>query len=124
LGCSAGLLLEADETCVMTNKVDEATMMTNIPRLYETESVPLEKKIICQRYQIKRIGFYWLITELNSEENLAFGYANLNNDDFAEWGNIDISELLDNGAILDREWKHCTFEDALKKIAEEERGIE
>jgi hypothetical protein len=97
-------------------------MMTNVPRLYETESVPLEKKIVFQRYQIKEIGFYWLVTELNSEENLAFGYANLNNDDFAEWGNIDIGELLDNGAVLDREWKPCTFADALKKIAEEVRA--
>jgi len=25
----------------------------------------------------------------------------------------------DNGAVLDREWKPCTFADALKKIAEE-----
>ena len=91
-----------------------------IPKLYETESVPLEKKIVCQRYQIKEIGFYWLVTELNSEENLAFGYANLNNDDFAEWGDIHIGELLDR-AVLDREWKPCTFADALKKIAEQQR---
>lgn len=42
-----------------------------IPKLYETESVPLEKKIVSQRYQIKEIGFYWLVTELDSEENLA-----------------------------------------------------
>jgi hypothetical protein len=63
-----------------------------------------------------------LLYELNSEENLAFGYANLNNDDFAEWGNIDIGELLENGAVLDREWKPCTFADALKQIAEEMRA--
>ena len=98
-------------------------MMTNIPRLYETESVPLERKIICQRYQIKEIGFYWLVTELNSEENLAFGYANLDNDDFAEWGDISIGELLDNGAVLDREWAPCTFAEALKKIAEEKQAM-
>ena len=94
-------------------------MTQTIPKLYETESVPLEKKIVCQRYQIKEIGFYWLIAELNSEEDLAFGYANLDNDLLAEWGDIHIGELLDNGAVLDRGWVPCTFADALKKIAKE-----
>ena len=47
-------------------------MMTNIPRLYETESVPLEKKIVCQRYQIKEIGFYWLITETQQRGESGF----------------------------------------------------
>jgi len=91
----------------------------DIPGLYATENVPLEKKIIYQRYHIRSVGFYWLIAELDKEENLAFGYANLNNDDFAEWGYISIDELLENGAELDREWKPCTYKDAMKKVAEE-----
>jgi hypothetical protein len=92
-----------------------------IPRLYETENVPLEEKIIYRRYQIKELGFYWLIAELDEERNLAFGYANLNNDVFAEWGYIDIQELLENGAELDKEWKPCTFKEAMERIAEERR---
>ena len=78
--------------------------------------MPLEKKIIYQKWEIKEIGFYWLIAELDRKDNLAFGYANLNNDDFAEWGYISIEELIDNRAAKDRNWKPVTFEEALKKI--------
>jgi len=91
----------------------------DIPRLYVTEHVPFERKVIYQRYRIKSIGFYWLIAELDRKENLAFGYANLNNDVFAEWGYISIDELLENGAEFDRDWRPCTYRDAIKRISEE-----
>ncbi len=97
--------------------VDEKT--DSIPGLYATERVPFEDKVIYRRYRIREIGFYWLIAELDKEGNLAFGYANLNNDDFAEWGYISIDELLENGAELDREWRSCTYRDAMKKVTEE-----
>lgn len=79
----------------------------------------MEEKTIFQRYQIKSVGFYWLIAELDEKENLAFGYANLNNDDFAEWGYINIDELLENGAEPDEEWKPCTYRMAMRRIKEE-----
>lgn len=88
----------------------------SIPGLYETENVPLEKKMIYQKWEIKEIGFYWLIAELDRKKNIAFGYANLNNDDFAEWGYISMEELIDNGAGPDRNWKPCVYEEAMKKI--------
>ena len=75
--------------------------------------------MIVQRYHIKEIGFYWLLSELDPKENIAFGFANLNDDEMAEWGEIDISELLSNGAVLDNNWKPCTFSQAKKRIAEE-----
>ena len=90
-----------------------------IPKLYETESVPLKDKVMFQHYEIREIGFAWLISELDPEENLAFGYANLNDDDCAEWGYISVAELLGNGAVLDREWKPCKFEEALQRIRAE-----
>ena len=93
----------------------------NIPELYGTENTPLEKKIIYQRWEIPQIGFYWFIAELDRKKNLAFGYANLNDDHFAEWGYISIEELIDNGASPDREWRPCTFEEAQKKIREYRR---
>lgn len=100
---------------------DAITEREKIPKLYETEKVPLEKKIIYQRYQIGPIGFYWLIAEYDPEKKLAFGYANLNNDDFAEWGYIDVEELTENGATLDEEWKPCMYKEAMEKIAKEKR---
>jgi hypothetical protein len=91
-------------------------VVDEIPKLYETEEVPAEKKIIYQKWEIPQIGFYWLISELDKKENLAFGYANLNDDRFAEWGYISIEELMDNGANQDRDWKPCSFEEAQKRI--------
>ena len=75
--------------------------------------------MIYRRYQIRRLGYYWLIAELDPERNLAFGYANLNNDDFAEWGYISITELLENGAELDRKWEPRAYKDAMRRISEE-----
>jgi len=90
-----------------------------IPKLYVTENIPFDKKIIYRRYEIKELGFYWLIAELDKKKNLAFGYANLNDDQLAEWGYIDIDELLENGAELDKEWKPCTYKEAVDKISKE-----
>jgi len=84
----------------------------HIPKLYETDGIPFEKKIIYQKWDLKKVNFYWLIAELDKNKNLAFGYANLNNDNFAEWGCIDLQELVDNNAEPDRSWKICTFEQA------------
>lgn len=72
--------------------------------------------MIYQKWEIKEIGFYWLIAELDRKKNIAFSYANLSNNDFAEWGYISMEELVDNGASLDRNWKPCTYEEAVKKI--------
>jgi len=98
-------------------------MEQKIPKLYETENVPIEKKMIYQRYDIKEIDFYWLIAELDKRKNLAFGYANLNDDVCAEWGYISIKELLENGATLDKEWKPCTYKEAMEKITEERAKV-
>ena len=87
-----------------------------IPDLYETENIPAEKKIIHQKWEIPRIGFYWLIAELDKKENLAFGYANLNDDTFAEWGYISLAELNENNATMCKGWKPCTFLEAQEKM--------
>ncbi len=89
-----------------------------IPKLYETENIPLEEKIIYQVYRIPSVGFYWLIAEYDPKEKTAFGYANLNNDSMAEWGYISIDELEDNGAILDTQWKPCSYREAKRKVYE------
>ena len=83
--------------------------------------MPFEKKIIYRRYQVKELGFYWLMAELDPESNLAFGYANLNDDQMAEWGYISMDELIQNHAELDKEWKPCTYQTAMLKIMNENR---
>ncbi|OHE56280.1 MAG: hypothetical protein A3K61_04545 [Thaumarchaeota archaeon RBG_16_49_8] len=98
-------------------------MDDSIPKLYETESVPFERKIIHRRYQLDYVGFYWLIAELDRNKNLAFGYANLNDDQNAERGYVSIEELLENGAEIDRKWKPCTYREAMESIRKERRVI-
>ena len=88
----------------------------DIPQLYKTEDTLAEKKIIYQKWEIPEIGFYWLIAELDRRENIAYGYANLNDDQFAEWGYISIDELIENNASFCLDWMPCTFEDAQKRI--------
>jgi len=103
--------MEKDQKASRNKQVSDV-----IPKLYETDEIPTEKKIIYQKWNLKQVSFYWLISELDRKENLAFGYANLNDDTCAEWGYISIQELIDNGAELDRTWKPCTFEEAQKRI--------
>ena len=98
-------------------------MEDEIPKIYETEGTPLEKKIIYQKWYMEKIGFYWLIAELDRKTRIAFGYANLNNDDFAEWGYIDLFDLKHEGARRDEFWEPCTFEEAQKKIRQYRRGF-
>ena len=76
----------------------------DIPKLYETEGISLDDKMIYQKWEIPQIGFYWLIAEVDLEKDLAFGYANLNDDQMAEWGYIPIDELKENGASLIEDW--------------------
>jgi hypothetical protein len=82
------------------------------PRLYATERIGFEEKVIHKRYVFGVA--YWLIAE--QTEDVAFGFADLGNPDFAEWGYISITELLDNGASLDEDWKPCTFSEAKARI--------
>ena len=65
--------------------------LNRIPRLYETENIPTEKKLIYLHFFIG--GCDWYVAEYDGE-NLFFGFAILNNDyDMAEWGYISFAEL-------------------------------
>ncbi len=84
-----------------------------IPRLYETEDTSLEEKMIYERWEIPFIDFYWLIAELEPANELAFGYANLNDDDMAEWGYFGLQELKDNGAVKLNGWEPRKFREVM-----------
>jgi hypothetical protein len=64
--------------------------LARIPRLYETESIPLKDKIIHLHFFIG--GCDWYIAEYDGVD-LFFGYAILNDAQNAEWGYIRFSEL-------------------------------
>ncbi len=67
--------------------------LARIPRLYETEHVPIEDKLIHLHFFIS--GCDWFIAEYDGGD-LFFGYAVLNGDyDNAEWGYVSFMELKD-----------------------------
>src|SRR5690606_19088485 len=80
--------------------------------------------MIFQRWQIKKVNFYWLIAELDGGGRIAYGFANLNNPQFAEWGYINMAEIKRNGATMDAMWEPCTFAEAMEKIKKEEMARE
>lgn len=66
-------------------------VLDKIPRLYETENIPLENKKIYLHFFIGNC--HWYIAEYDGEDTF-FGYAILNGDiQNAEWGYISFSEL-------------------------------
>ena len=65
--------------------------LDRIPRLYETEDIPLRDKLIYLHFFIGACD--WFISEYDGEDTF-FGFAILNNDlRNAEWGYISFSEL-------------------------------
>jgi len=72
--------------------IPSAERLAKIPRLYETELIPLRDKLIHLHFFIA--GCDWYISEYDGAD-LFWGYAILNNDhDCAEWGYISFGELM------------------------------
>ena len=67
--------------------------LNSIPRLYQTESTPLQNKIVYLHFFIG--GCDWYVCESDGDE-LFFGFVILNDDLInAEWGYFTFSELKD-----------------------------
>ncbi|MBW1781258.1 MAG: DUF2958 domain-containing protein [Deltaproteobacteria bacterium] len=65
--------------------------LSKLPRLYETENVPLKEKLVHLHFFIG--GCDWYICETDGKD-LMWGFCILNNDyDMAEWGYVSLSEL-------------------------------
>lgn len=64
--------------------------LARIPKLYETEDVKLKDKKIYLHFFLGSCD--WFIAEFDGKDTF-FGYANLGNPDFAEWGYISFREL-------------------------------
>ena len=94
----------------MWNKPSKEKLET-IPKLYETEGVPLKQKQIHLHFFIG--GCDWYIAEFDGKD-LFFGFAILNSDyEMAEWGYVSFEELKEinlSGIHIDCEtpWKICS----------------
>lgn len=74
----------------MWNKPTEK-QLNKIPAFYSTENIPLKEKVILMHFFIG--GCDWYVVEYNPEEQLFFGFANLGDDEMAEWGYFSLKEL-------------------------------
>lgn len=72
--------------------IPEAERLAIIPRLYETEKIPLKEKLIHLHFFIG--GCDWFVAEYDGED-LFFGYAILWDHRYAEWGYFSFDELKD-----------------------------
>jgi hypothetical protein len=71
--------------------IPKKQQLNNIPRLYETEHIPLEDKLIYLHFFME--GCDWYIAEYDGED-LFWGFTILNNDlRNAEWGYLSLGEL-------------------------------
>ena len=91
--------------------------LSRIPKLYETEHVPLKEKLIVLHFFIA--GCDWYIAEYDGDD-IFWGFAILNEDyELAEWGYVSFSELK---SIKLKGWLEvdCEVEDAwlVKKARE------
>lgn len=68
-------------------------VMEQIPRLYATENVDLDDKVVHLHYFVG--GCDWYVMELDENRRRAFGYVNLNDEQNAELGYFDMIELKD-----------------------------
>jgi hypothetical protein len=64
--------------------------LEKIPLLYETENIPLKDKLIYLHFFIG--GCDWWAAEYDGED-LFWGFVNLSDDDYAEWGYFSLDEL-------------------------------
>ncbi len=65
-------------------------VLDQLPRIYETSCVPLEAKVIHAHFFCGPAD--WYVAEYDGEDEF-FGFANLGDDDMAEWGSFSLNEL-------------------------------
>ena len=80
------------EMVIMWNK-PTVNQLSKMPAFYSTEDVPLKEKMIHMHFFIG--GCDWYATEYDPEQQLFFGFANLGDNDMAEWGYFSLKELCE-----------------------------
>lgn len=98
-------------------------IIENMPVSYETEETDTPDKVIHLHYFSGGSDWYIIEKDKGSPDDTiqgiqqqAFGYAILNGDTInAEWGYINIFELIENNVELDFHWTPIKFCELIKK---------
>lgn len=64
-----------------------------IPKLYEQDNGNMKDVVVYAHYFAPISNFDWFVFEYDSTDKLFFGFANLNNEDFAELGYFSLEEF-------------------------------
>jgi hypothetical protein len=68
-------------------------LIKQIPTLAETDELGIEESFAYAKFFNPMGNHQWFITAYDPEQNLAFGYVNLNDPQMAELGYISIQEI-------------------------------
>ncbi len=103
---------------IVVSRMHSTWRLDNIPRLYETEKIPLQEKFIYLHFLIG--GSDWYVAEFDGED-IFFGYVVLNGDfGCAEWGYFSFSELkeirIGGWLEVDCELESCWLVKVFSKI--------
>ena len=90
--------------------------LAQVPKLYSTENITIENKIIYLHFFIGNCD--WYIAEFDGDDSF-FGYANLGDSQNAEWGYISFRELIEiniQGIEIDNDlyWQPKSFSEISK----------
>jgi len=77
-----------------------------LPKLYETDNLEPKKIKVPIKLYDPFINFCFYLTEYDSDTQLAFGFANLDDEQSAELGYINIKKILSDSVyiMLDNKW--------------------
>jgi hypothetical protein len=95
--------------------------LRKLPKLYSTDGRGSNAKIYRVRLY-RQCGilpsdqFEWFLSEYDPNENVAFGYASLNDPLNSELGYVSIGELLGIGVKLDLDFKPLNLNEVKKKV--------
>lgn len=92
-------------------------IITEMPKTYETEDIPSDKKMVYLHYFYGQSDWYIVEKDMEPDQLQAFGYVILNGDlENAEWGYISIEEIKDTNRIeLDFYFDPIEFGELKKK---------
>ena len=87
-----------------------------MPKVYEQDGMG-DQAVVYLHYFTGSMDWYITERDTSMEQLQAFGYANLGDDESAELGYINISELIRNNVELDLYWTPTTLEQLKAKQA-------
>ena len=100
------------------------SLANTLPKLYETENIQTENKLLLVRYIAIFSNWEWLVSEYDPIEGIAFGYVISGlGSDCNEWGYFSIEELEqmngDNLQIIrEEDFQPITFKELQKLLGD------